>query len=196
MLMEVRKTKHKEYISYISTKHSKAPSILSNTELEVSNKTNIPDNNTDAEEWKPGTSLIVGDSMIAGLRKGKLSRNSKVKVRFFPGAKMKDFYYYLVPLLKKKPDNIILHFGTNDAPYKNEDEIYKELKSIKYFIKKRHPSCKVYISAPILRLDNKNANNILKRYVDKLKVVEEKSVILHDNILSSHLNKDGLHLNS
>ena len=196
MLMEVMKNKHKEYISYISTKHSKAPSILSNTELEVSNKTNIPDNNTDAGEWKPGTSLIIGDSMIAGLREGKLSRNRKVKVRFFPGAKMKDFYYYLVPLLKKKPGNIILHLGTNDAPYKNEVEIYKELKSIKDFLKKRHPSCKVYISAPILPLDNKNANSILKKYVDKLKVVEEKSVILHDNILSSHLNKDGLHLNS
>ena len=27
MLMEVRKNKHKEYISYISTKHSNAPSI-------------------------------------------------------------------------------------------------------------------------------------------------------------------------
>ena len=139
---------------------------------------------------------MVGDSMIAGLRERKLSRNRKVKVRIFPGAKMTNFYYYLVPLLKKKPDNIILHFGTNDAPYKNEDELYKELKSIKDFIKKRHPSCKVYISAPILRLDNKNANSILKRYVDKLKVVEEKSVILHDNILSSHLNKDRLHLNS
>ena len=136
MLMKVRKNKHKEYISYISTKHSKAPSILSNTELEVSNKTNIPDNNTDAEEWKPGTLLIVGDSMIAGLREGKLSRNRKVKVHFFPGAKMKDFYYYLVPLLKKKPDNIILNFGSKDVPYKNEDEIHKELKSIKDFIKK------------------------------------------------------------
>ena len=192
MLMEVRKNKNKEYISYISTKHSNAPSILSNTELEVSNKTNIPDNNTDAEEWKPGTSLIVGDSMIAGLREGKLSRNRKVKVRFFPGAKMTDFY-----LLKNKPDNIILHFGTNDVPYKNEDELYlMNYKSIKYFIKRRHPSCKVYISSPILRLDNKNANSILKKHVDKLKVVEEKSVILHDNILPSHLNKDGLHLNS
>ena len=69
--------------------------------------------------------------MIAGLREAKLSRHRKVKVRFFPGVKVEDFSYYLVPLLKKKPDNIILHFDTNDAPYKNEDEIYKELKSKK-----------------------------------------------------------------
>ena len=134
--------------------------------------------------------------MIAGLEEAKLSRNRKVKVRFIHGAKIKDFYYYLVPLLQKKPDNIILHFGTNNAPYKNEDKIYKELKSIKDFINNQHPSSKVYISAPILRLDNKNANSILKKYVAKLKVVEEKPVILHDNILSCHLNKDRLHLNS
>ena len=50
---------------------------------------------------------------------------------------MEDFYYYLVPLLKKEPDNLILHFGKNDAPYKNEDEIYKELKSIQDFINKQ-----------------------------------------------------------
>ena len=50
MLAQVRKNKHKEYISYISTEHSKTLSILSTTELEASNKTNNPDN-TDAEEW-------------------------------------------------------------------------------------------------------------------------------------------------
>ena len=61
-----------------------------------------------------------------------------MKVCFFPGAKMKDFHYYLVPLVKKKPNNIILHFGTNDASHKNEDEIYIELKSIKDFLNKRH----------------------------------------------------------
>ena len=53
MLTEVRRNKHKEYISFISTEHLNAPSILSTIELEVSNKTNNPDNNIDAEEWKP-----------------------------------------------------------------------------------------------------------------------------------------------
>ena len=61
--------------------------------------------------------------MITGLREAKQSRSRKVKVHFFPAAKMKDFYHYLVPSLKKKPNNIKLHFGTSDAPYKNEDAI-------------------------------------------------------------------------
>ena len=50
MITEVKKTKHKEHNSYISTEHSKAPSIVSTTELEVSNKTNNPANNTDVAE--------------------------------------------------------------------------------------------------------------------------------------------------
>ena len=109
---------------------------------------------------------------------------------------MKYLYYYLVLLLKKKPGNITIYFGTNDASYKNKDERYRELKSIKDLINKWHPSCKVYTSASILRLDHKKTYSILKTCVDKLKVTEEKSVILHDNMLSSHLNKDELHLNS
>ena len=126
-LTHIRKNKHEEYISYISTEHSKTPSIIS-TELEVPNKTNNQDNNTDVEEWKPRTTLIDGDSMIAGLREAKLSRNRNVKVHFFPCAKMKDFYHYLVSLLKKIQNNIILHFGTNDAPHKNE--VWRLMKSL------------------------------------------------------------------
>ena len=56
--------------------------------------------------------------MIAGLREAKLSRNWKVKVRFFSGAKMKDIYYYLVLSLQKKQETIKQHFSTIDAPYK------------------------------------------------------------------------------
>ena len=153
---DILKNNTPENVKDFSIDHIDAVDRNTVTESEVSNKSNNPDN-TDSEEWKSGTSLIVGDSMIAGL---------------------KGFCYYLVSLLKKKQDNIILHFHANEAPNKNEDEIYKNLKSIKDFINKRHPSCKVYVSAPILRLDNKNSNSILKKYVDKWKVVEEKSVIL------------------
>ena len=153
---DIPKNNTPENVNDFSIDHIDAVDRNTVTESEVSNKSNNPDN-TDSEEWKSGTSLIVGDSMIAGL---------------------KGFCYYLVSLLKKKQDNIILHFRANEAPNKNEDEIYKNLKSIKDFINKRHPSCKVYVSAPILRLDNKNSNSILKKYVDKWKVVEEKSVIL------------------
>ena len=71
---------------------------------------NNADNNTvqeKNEEWRIGTTLILGDSTISGLIEKKMSRNRKIKVRYFPGAKIKDMYHYAIPLLKKKPENII-----------------------------------------------------------------------------------------
>ena len=133
--------------------------------------------------------------MLAGLREAKLSRNKKIKVRFFPGAKTEDLQYHLIPYLKKKPDNIIIHIGTNDSPYKSEDLIYKEFLNVKQIIHKHHPDCKnIVVSSPIIRTDKQEANNTLKKYNSILKQ-EEKKVIFHNNITPSHLKKDGLHLN-
>ena len=38
-----------------------------------------------------------------------------IKVRPLPGVKIIDMYHYLIPILNKKSDYIVLHFGTNDA---------------------------------------------------------------------------------
>ena len=46
-----------------------------------------------SEQWKKGTTLIVGDSMLAGLREAKLSRSKRIKVRYFPGGKTEDLQY-------------------------------------------------------------------------------------------------------
>ena len=145
-------------------------------------------------EWQKGTTLFVGD-MISGLREAKLSRNRKVKVRFLPGAKAEDIMFYLISYPDKKSDNIIIYIGTNDGPYSNENTIYVEIKKIKEMIKNHHPDCRnIFISSPILRLDNNKASNALKNYINDLKR-EEHNIILDDNINESHLHRDGLHLN-
>ena len=123
--------------------------------------------------------------MIAGLRKAKLSSKKKIKVWFFPGAKTEDLMFHLIPKLKKKLDNIIIHIGTNDAPYKNENDFYEELKQSKDLIIAHHPHCKnICISCPIVCTDNKKVNNVQKKYIYLLKR-EEKN---HNNILESHLS--------
>ena len=95
---------------------------------------------------------------------------------------------YLVSFLVAKPNSIIIPVGRNNAPYKNEDNINKKLKSTISLINRQHPDCKgIFISTPFKRLVNKKANTILKRHVNKLKEVE---------VELSHLNKDGLHLNN
>ena len=156
-------------------------------------KEKIPVLNSD--QWKKGTTLVVGDSMLAGLREAKLSRGKRISARYFPGGKTEDLQDHLIPYLNKKPDNIIIHVGTNNGPYKTEDLIYKELLNVKETINKFHPNCKnIVIPSPIVRTDRNEANNILKRFNTILKQ-EEKNVIFHNNISASHLPRDGLHLN-
>ena len=95
---------------------------------------------------------------------------------------------YLVSFLVATPNNIIIPVSRNNAPYKNEDNINKKLKSTISLINRQHSGFKgIFISTPFKRLINKKANTILKRHVNKLKEVE---------VELSHLNKDGLHLNN
>ena len=160
---------------------------------------NNADNNTvqqNNEEWRKGTTLILGDSTISGLIEKKMSRNRKIKVRYFPGAKIKDMYHYAIPLLEKKPENIILHLGTNDARYKSDSGILKDLIELKDFILEKSPSCKeITLLSPKVRTDRENAKKNNRNLTNKLK---EQNIpyIKHDSITHKHLYRDGLHLNS
>ena len=55
------------------------------------------------DEWKKGTTLVIGDSMLAGLRETKLSRNKKIKVRFFLVQKMWIYNTIRLPTSRKSP---------------------------------------------------------------------------------------------
>ena len=77
--------------------------------------TNNADNNTvqqNNDEWRKGTTLILEDSTTSGLIEKKMSRKRKIKVRYFPGAKIKGMYQYAIPLLEKKTRKY--HFTSRD----------------------------------------------------------------------------------
>ena len=102
---------------------------------------------------------------------------------------------YLKPLLKKKPSNIILHIGTNDALEKTADEIANELTNLKAFIKNELPTINVFFSCPVMRLDNSKANLVLRQLSVWLKS-STNNVIINDNIDGTCIGKKGLHLNA
>ena len=53
--------------------------------------------------------------MIKDIKGWKMSRSTRiVVVKHFNGAKTKDMKSYVIPTVEQKPDNIILHAGTND----------------------------------------------------------------------------------
>ena len=51
-------------------------------------------------------------------------------------------YHYATPSLEKIPENIILHLGTNDGPYKSGTNTLKDLIEMKGFILVKLLDCK------------------------------------------------------
>ena len=102
---------------------------------------------------------------------------------------------YVKPLLKRKPEEIILHVGTNslrDLDVKAcADEIIELARSV-------GSSVKVSISSIIQRSDNQQLNKKASKVnaaVKSLCTNNGFSFIEHTNINSDHLNRSGLHLN-
>ena len=123
------------------------------------------------EEWKKGTTLILGDSTISGLIEKNVSRNKKIKVRYFPGAKIKD-YHYAINLLEKKPENIILHPVKNDALHKGGTNILKNTIELMDFDLKKLPSChKIRLSSPAVCI------NKVQRKITKFLQIERKNKV-------------------
>ena len=80
-------------------------------------KTEEENKNGIKHSWPKGTCVVIGDSMVVGIDERKMLSKRLKKVRSFPGATCSDMYHYLVPILEKNPDHVILHVETNDAAH-------------------------------------------------------------------------------
>ena len=171
--------------------HAVKKTMLGDGDTGNLNNTKRDSNENTSHPWPKGTTLIAGSSILSGIREGRLKN---CKVRAFSGACISDMYDYLTPLLKKKPTNIILQVGTNDAPFKSSDQIVQDLMALKSNIISLLPGVKVYFSCPTLRFDNGLANSVCREVSEKLRVSTE-DVIVNDNIDRGCLGHKGLHLN-
>ena len=141
--------------------------------------------------WKHGTTLIIGDSMIGGIEERRL-RNTKV--RSHPGASVEDLHFHITPYLRKKPTNIIIHVGTNNARSDNSDTIIEKLIQLKEYILSKCPNTKIVFSSLIVRLDDENAAKVVAETNSKLLHLGA-DIVGNDNIQSNHISQRGLHLN-
>ena len=209
----IRRNKHSEYNILKDT--SESTSMLNIERGIRENPEFIPNNSNDevpkdevlpkipalkkpVVPWKPGTTLIIGDSMVSGIQEGLLSKNGSVKVRSFPGAIIHDMYNFIAPLMDRKPDRVIIHVGTNDIVYdKTAEEIFSEILQLKLFITSKYHITPV-ISWPIIRADNDKWTNVV---VDLWKLFQKLSIpcIKNDDLSTKMLGTGGrfpgLHLN-
>ena len=98
-------------------------------------KTGEGNKNGIKHSWPKGTCVVIGDSMVTGIDEHKMSSKRLIKVRSFPGAATcSHMYYYLVPILKRKLEHVILHVGTNGVANYEGTEIVDKLLELKSFI--------------------------------------------------------------
>ena len=122
-------------------------------------------------------------------RKGRV-----VKVHNFRGATVGDMKPHVILLLFKEPSFIIIHAGTNDAPYLTSLKILDNLVLLKYFIIDKLPNCKVVISTPTLCTDDGKAALIVSQLTNHLLQLDI-DIIDNRNINARNLGNKVLHLN-
>ena len=128
--------------------------------------------------------------MITGVDETMISRKGRVvKVRSFSGATIEDMYDYLKPILKKCPDNIILHVGTNNAAREPAKTVSDKILSLKSFIEKTLRNCKISISNLIKRTDNEAAKTVDK--INELLFTLQLEIVDNNNITKSELTRKG-----
>lgn len=113
--------------------------------------------------------IIAGDSMIQHVYGWEMSNSEvNVAVKSFSGANidMKDF---LQPIIRRSPDELILHIGTNNIRGSDSPEdLVAGISSLVSIINERSPNTKVTLSGLIIRRGFnlkskiKSINNILK----------------------------------
>ena len=106
--------------------------------------------------------------MVEGIDERRMSSKQVIKVRKLPGATISDMYHYLIPLLEKKLDHVILHVGKNDVINYEGKEIVDKLLQLKSFIQEKLPRANVILSKSIMRADTKQHDNVVTDFINKL----------------------------
>ena len=99
------------------------------------------------------------------------------------------------PILRYKPECIILHVGNNDALKLPLNEILDKILELKIKIEEINKDCKVIISTPTYRFDNQKAGNTVNELTNML-INLNVPIVNNKNISRKYLRHKGLHMNS
>ena len=76
--------------------------------------------------------------------------------------------HYLIPIIQKKPSNITLHVGTNDAKNLPSRTVLDNLLKLKALLRDSSSTCRVFISTPTLRTDDGKAQVTVRQLTKHL----------------------------
>ena len=142
------------------------------------NKANNLPNSTESMDAKPKTNKrkkirveILGDSMLNGVQEKGLNKNAdiNIKIRKYPGASSTDILDHIRPSLRKEPDQIIIHAGTNDLT--NDHNYLNNVKKIVKMVRETCKNTKLCFSSLICRTDRKDIDEKVKKLTHNWKTV-------------------------
>ena len=168
------------------------------------NKANNLPNSTESMDAKPKTNKrkkirveILGDSMLNGVQEKGLNKNAdiNIKIRKYPGASSTDILDHIRPSLRKEPDQIIIHAGTNDLT--NDHNYLNNVKKIVKMVRETCKNTKLCFSSLICRNDLKDIDEKVKKtnaHLENYCKQQNLGFIDNSNLKKSDLNSRGLHL--
>ena len=120
-----------------------------------------------------------------------------MSIKSFSGARVEDMKDYLRPLIRKEPDELILHMGTNNIRDDDPREVAEGIVNVAFQIEQNSLNTNISISSILLRSDKSlndkiNETNKILRSLCKSK---GWPFLDHRSIDISCLNRRGLHLN-
>ena len=128
-------------------RHNKHEIYLQSKNLERNRNQTNNEERQDVRQWPRGTVAIIGDSMVSGLKQELLSnKNHQVKVRCCRRTTVEDMFDYGKPILKRKPDYVVLHVGTNNAEDMTSRNILGKLLPLKTAVLGSYKNCSYFIS--------------------------------------------------
>eukprot|EP00112_Aurelia_sp_Birch-Aquarium-sp1_P016513 Seg3755.1 transcript_id=Seg3755.1/GoldUCD/mRNA.D3Y31 product="hypothetical protein" protein_id=Seg3755.1/GoldUCD/D3Y31 len=127
------------------------PAPPSNTPDKKDDSSKKLNENEKQHQTKKKIIFLLGDSIVNGIKDRGLSKKHNAKVRAQPGATTQDMEDHIKPLLRKKPDMVILHCGTNDLT--NDVDTIRHLDAIVKYTEKESPSTEIVVSNIVTRRD-------------------------------------------
>ena len=101
---------------------------------------------TSKHKPKKNVTVIAGDSILKHLQGWKLSDINNHVVKGFAGATIEDMDDYLKPVIRKEPERIVLHIGTNDLRNLSPEQVAKGITNLCSQINEESPNTNIVIS--------------------------------------------------
>ena len=102
--------------------------------------------------------------------------------------------HHALPIIRKQPNYLNIHAGTNDAVKFTSRDILNKLLQLKSFIQEKLPDAEITISTPKLRPDNRKTVLTVRQLTNHL-INLKIDVLDNRNITGKHLSRRGLNLN-